>query len=371
MAAARIRRLSGAGDGSEKVALRHAMWRVLGEARDIRVDIQDMLETLDAIDEAAGHVDETLRQALLTEAFAVAQQRFKRSEPEISRRLKIIDEELDKNAELNDRISDHFEQVSNKWERAVDAWPATDAAQLADAPAKAKKVRPLLNQIIFLIGKASIPMRLERHLRQVDVGQPFNFEMAFKDELPDDASITTMLEYLTAHAAKVGGEINVEQRIIVRTSRSWRGIGLSLLAILSAAMLPFSLIALDRWFPNFDAKFFAEGAIPAIVDLYSFILVGAAAHFIIALIKNRNSGNPLVFMEQLRWINSKEGSIVLGVITLWVVTYGTWRILGDTNLGTGFFVGYSADSFVDVILQRFDTAINTTVPRLAKRFAPG
>ncbi len=42
----------------------------------------------------------------------------------------------------------------------------------------------------------------------------------------------------------------------------------------------------------------------------------------------------------------------------------------SSDRDTAFFAGYSFDSFIDIILTRFDTSVNTATDKIRKRLAP-
>jgi hypothetical protein len=343
-----------------------ALNRVLAEARDIRVDVQDLIEVLDQIDAASEETDEGVRNKKLQIAHVVAQQRYEQSRPQIETRLGTIEEVLNSDPDVNERLSDAFERVGNKWERTMAAWPGAHGTKFAEMPDKSRIVRPHLEDIIFLIALVTIPERLNQHLNQLHTGQTLDFRAEFEDELPDDSTRSRILRYLAAHPRVVKGIVDTENFTVQRSAQTTRERFVGIFAILLAALLPYGLMILDRYFPTFDERFFLEDQVGAVLDIYTFVLIGAVAHFVVSLIKDRQARQTLVLGQQVDWLNTRTGAIIASIVALWVVAYGSWRLLGP-NRETAFFLGYSVDSFVDLFLGRFTTAVNQTNPLLAER----
>ena len=345
--------------------------KVLGEARDIRIDVQDLLATLDQIDTAAAISDESLRTPALAEAIHSANQRLGHSAPDIDQRLAAIYSELDTHPDLNDELSDQFEQIGNKWERVNDGWIGGKNALPANAMSISLKVRPFFNDIMYLIAQVTIPPRLEQHLRHKHLGETLVFKDEFEEELPDETMRIRMLTYLQNHSKIVAGQVNVPEQTILRTSDSFMHGGLALFLGLLLGIIPFGIIALDRFFEGFDNTFFKEDEVNDFAKLYAWVLIGASAHFIIALVKSGQSGESLILARQIGWLSTKQGPIVVAVLSLWIISYGAWRGFGgEFDRDTAFFAGYSFDSFIDIILTRFDTSVNTATDKIRKRLAP-
>ena len=197
------------------------------------------------------------------------------------------------------------------------------------------------------------------------------FKDEFEEELPDETMRIRMLTYLQNHSKIVAGQVNVPEQTILRTSDSFMHGGLALFLGLLLGIIPFGIIALDRFFEGFDNTFFKEDEVNDFAKLYAWVLIGASAHFIIALVKSGQSGESLILARQIGWLSTKQGPIVVAVLSLWIISYGAWRGFGgEFDRDTAFFAGYSFDSFIDIILTRFDTSVNTATDKIRKRLAP-
>jgi hypothetical protein len=335
-------------------------WRdAWGDLRVIRVDAQDLWRTAKDFDQAAAITDAALRADQVQKAHAAFKQRYDHAAPDITARIVTVQGLLNQYPDLDDQMSDDVARIGNAWERVADAWSGVDPTRLDESLATMTDLRQQLSDMVYAVGMITIPSRLRDHLAQRDTGQTLNFHDTFGDELLDDDMEKRILRYL-ANVNTVPGEIDVEHGTILTTVATPGGIARVLAGIVLLAVLPFVLLAVNNVYPNVeDLIGIPEGRLPDLMKSYLLVLIGAAAHFTINLIKAQRAGQTLVIGQRLRWISARLGQIGLSIVSLWIVAYGAFRLLGpDFIAPTMFVVGYSWDSFFDLFLDRFTVAVN-------------
>ena len=103
--------------------------------------------------------------------------------------------------------------------------------------------------------------------------------------------------------------------------------------------------------------------------MYFFILIGGLAHLAVNTLKEVRSGetsNPLLMQDWLLWVQVNLGSHIKAIIFLGLALVGFLFIFPTENADwvAAFFIGYAADSFVDLFLQRFETFASTKTKAL-------
>jgi hypothetical protein len=344
----------------------HDVW---GDVRTIRVHAQDLWGTAGSFDEAAALSDGALRAAQLKKAFDSFKLRYSHISDAINAKFATIQGLLDQYPDLDNQMSDDITRMGNAWQRVTDAWNAVDETKLEDSLGRLSDARKQLYEMVFYAGLITIPSRLKGHLSQRDTGQTLNFHEAFGDELIDDAMEKRLLRYL-ANVNVVPGEIDVENGTVVATAATRRGIVSAIAAIGIVSVLPFVLLIADQIIPALENELIGEGNLDDLAKTYLLVLIGAAAHFGINLIKSQRAGQTFIIGQRLRWITARLGQILLSIASLWIISFGAWKLLGEFNPATMFFVGYSWDSLFDLFLNRFTVAVNAANTGISGKLTP-
>ena len=230
---------------------------------------------------------------------------------------------------------------------------------------------PLIRNAIFFIGLLTIPRRLNRWLSLSRNGYYIPFHQVFEDELPDKEDRIKLLNYLAWQPKALwegGGLVDASRGLIYRYSMSpfWRYLSaLELVAILiivaaviyflAPAYLPNSSlnVTIDK-LPSWpiDLTKQNKSSISALL-LWLVLWGGIVVHILVANAKRQQEEElPSIFpiYDAMKLISAKLGDI-LQVISLSVIGFaGAIFIFGDKiNVPDAFLVGYSLDSFVELL----------------------
>lgn len=270
---------------------------------------------------------------------------------------------------------DLLSKIELAWARSLSAWPTFpdagyDAAQLADVAGRVAASRRHLRELITLIGKATIPYRLERWLEDVRVGGQLDFADAFSEELPSARDRREILRFMSAAPAPSLGLIDRATGRVYRISRSrlrqWRSYGAMALVAAAGAALMWVLAVLG---PTWGVNGWPFSDPGELLSAYVFVLAGALLHIIVdALKQERQAGadGGLVALDDVwLWGHVREKSILVVIVALVVVTIGLSAVPGvEMGFLTALFAGYSFDSIIDLVLKRFETFSNAQLTRL-------
>lgn len=339
--------------------------RLLGLVREIRAETQNLLCSLTDLRKKADVVDAAMREQQVQATLAENATLFAYNQEEIRTRVQALRRVLDQNADLHQGCGDEVVKLENCWEHAALGWPRPEQSG-DEILQRAEKTDKQLSNLVRQCGIMTIPHRVNDHLRQLRVGQPLDFHLAFKDELPLLVDRQEVLHYLAAHPKAVEGVVDMERGLIHRTSPSKGRQAVSGGVLVFLPVLGGILLWLATQFfidsPN-------EPAFNAYLLAYIALLAGGVVHILVGAIKQARSGqNLLALSDWWLWLHAKEPSLVWGVIYLWIGFIGllVWQRTALQPL-TAFFVGYSVDSLVDLFLERFNKFAASSVEAVKAR----
>lgn len=345
------RSLLNSGKGEEK--RKGEEERLLCYVRDIRVVAQDILSELEHLK------NKSLATVDIRESSEVLTKSYNR----IDGYLKELRNILSSCSQLCDQVGDEITKIESLWERVKLYLPSDlSCIQPPDLLDKISKAEPLLKKIVYHCCLITIPSRVNQHLQHLRVGNSLNFHETFEDELPDEKDRIELLKYLRSHPTFVGGIVDVENGLIYRASpkrwRRWVSILLVIFFAAVGAVVSWGLILLAD-IPIDLGRF---------LKLYLFVIIGGIAHIGVDALKEIRAGEETLpaLGDVFMWIHVKEASVIAGVITLLCVFLGMIVWVKDVNVMTAFLVGYSADSFMDLFLQRFSKAVSARTTTLRK-----
>jgi hypothetical protein len=352
--------------------------RLFAVLRDLQVEAQNIVQLLDDIELKSKSADAQARPQIMQATILSSSRIYDPNKAQISELISTCRQMLEQETVLHAWYGDKFTEIENLWERADQDW--------IDWSKKARKTQPNGDEILAQISQTkqwldaleyrcselTVPDRVNQKLRYLKDGNALDFNGEFKQELPNEDRLKALLSYIHSHPLLIeGGTVNVEQGAIYRTSRSLRQrIGLPL--ILIAAAFGIGLVInggmyglgwlLKRYelpttgWPILDTQTFISASV-----MYLFILIGGVAHLVVNALKEVRSGqtsNSLVLKDWLLWVQINKGPLIKAIMFLGAALIGFLFTFGTDESGgwlTAFLVGYTADSFVDLFLKRFET----------------
>ena len=336
-----------------------AIPRFFGHLLEVRAEVQNLLESMGRLRQAATLADADARAAELGAALAEGDAIDRRNRAKIAGLLGRLRAILEGEARLYQWCADQIIHVENCWERAeyhldrlralIAEGRASDVAVLSAAI----EVKARLERMIFLAAYLTIPQRVNEHLSQLRIGQALDFHRDFADELPEAGDRLKMLQTMRSHPNQIHGVVDVERGLIykaaARRSRQALSLGLQV-ALLGAGVGVFAgLPALGAW-PELGDR-------GVLVERYLFVALGALLHLSMSTLKQRRRGGEgelSALDDFLLWIHVREVSIAWTVLSVWVGAIGLSFVQPSASPEAALIVGYSLDSFIDVFLLRFE-----------------
>lgn len=327
----------------------HRLYALL---RDIREDLLGLKRTVANMSKASA-TDAAVAAALDNQ---VQSSQTNQSSPSIDDRLAQARRALDSNDELADHWSAEVTHVANLWDSAKTAWRSRQIT--------ADESMQKLDDMIDTIENVTVPPRVRYILEQLRVGGAMDFNAEFKDEITSEATRTRMLTSLNNHPITVPGIVDVAAGIIIKASpHAWRRAAswLGILLVMAAAFAAAATTA--HWVDTLQI-----GKVPAGAADHTYVLAvasayaGAIFHVLISMLKQYRSASaaPNRTFTALGnftiWVNVHETYLMLYALAIPIAAYALILTTGTINLVTVFFLGYSIDSVLDVLLNRFDTA---------------
>ena len=298
--------------------------------------------------------------------------RLERNCQEITAVMSEVSALLERSARLYSAWGDVVSRIQLAWENAAADWAQVGEEQVKDRARRLARIVEALESIIYDCGLATIPARITSHLRLLPIGGALQFRDAYADELPTAELRHRFLRYLANYPGYVYGLIDVDGERILRASpKAWRR-GLTLPLTAALALGGFLLVYLACYLGDvahlpdwpFDGKRLGEH-----LTGYAYLLLGALAHVVINLLKQDRaaSRSSEALSDWILRIHVRETSYYISAVSLWLGSFAmAFLFKGHIDWKTAFFVGYSYDSFIDLFLQRFETAAATSQAAIQK-----
>ncbi len=351
--------------------------RFMGLIRDVRVEAQNIAKSIADIKKACELTDKKVRDQELKASLEHNLKIFNYNKSQVQNRITELRNLAEANSQIYDLHGDEIVILENLWERIVLNLPSSSTSDAATVLSVMPKLEADLRELIFQAGYATIPPRLNQHLKQLRPGRTLDFHGTFEDELPNREDRVKILQMLYQHPLAVEeGIIDVENGVVYRASknpsRRLASFGLIVATFLAGIGIIFALanlgssLNLENWPVN--ANRFTE-----LLVGYLFITIGGAVHIGIDVLKQARANKSQSFLaieDMVLWIHVKELSIIAGVASLIVGIVGLALLTQKIDWATAFFVGYSIDSFVDLFLQRFTKTVATNTDAIKQSLTP-
>ena len=290
-------------------------------------------------------------------------------------RLAEVREIVQRDDAIYSAYGDVVARLEASWEEALASWPPDGeterAAYIAQIARRLLKLVAALDAIVYDCGLVTLPSRISTHLTLMPIGGSLSFREAYADELPRPEDQHRFLQYLDLYPGFVEGLVDVENGCIYRADPRSRRRALSLVWTAGIALSGFLLIALARLLGDsmtltewpFTAARFQE-----LMTGYFFLLLGAAGHIVVNLLKQdrAGAGSTRGLWGWLLRIHVKEGSFMLSAVSLALAPIAMAFFFKSVDWKTAFFFGYSYDSFLDLFLQRFEGMVSSASESMKK-----
>jgi len=260
--------------------------------------------------------------------------------------------------------------IEHEWARVAPNWPACpESRQPLDVYTmltQIEEVEQILCQVVIHVEKLTLPDRVNNQLKLMRIGQAIDFQAEYSDEIPTLQAQTLALNYLYDHPLLVQGIVDVEKGLIYHISPNPVRRAASIIGNLLAVILFFTLVWLFYSFHVFLANLTLERLLMA----YTSVMIGSIAHYAVNAVKqfHTNQGKTFTVVgDGLRWFHVKEVPVFLSILTLFVGFLGIVFLNLGIDLWTAFFAGYSIDSVIDLVLQRFADVSSTRLDTLKTR----
>jgi hypothetical protein len=323
----------------------------LGELRDVRAEIVRLDGVLRAI--IAGGEVPAVRL------------------PDAARLAARVDAVEQSSDTLKAQRGDELRYMINALLDAADHWPSAAAPE--NAAAQAAVAAADLSRALVQAARITLPDRLRQHLTQLHVGEALDFEREFADELPEPAQRAEILSWLASHPRAVDGIVDPVKGLIWPASSNravrlatWLAPGVTVAAV-AAALWALTLPGGDWPFAD-DGKAMAVGFLVA--------MLGVIAHFLVSIVKHRQSAEPggsYAAGRWLLWLHVNWVSLCLQVLSPLIVTVGLVLLGAELetrqDYATFFLAGYGADSLAAAFVSRLDAAAESAAKTLQAKAA--
>jgi len=242
--------------------------------------------------------------------------------------------------------------------------------------------RPQMSRVIVVTASYTIPNRLNEWLAQTRVGRTLNFKSLFVNELPGETERKEVLRQIDEAPGGINGIVDLATGTVVAISPKQSRRRLSYLletaTLILGGVMTYFVIGLAKGYLIVDSKGIhavdnaAETALTTLVTILFAFVGGAGLHFIVNLLKARQgavgSSQWATVDDWLLWVHAREMRIITSFVGLWFVFGGLVFIYPSPSLDAlaAFFAGYSFDSLIDLVVNRFDAFATPQIKKVAE-----
>jgi hypothetical protein len=342
-------------DGSERgldAAIIQLFRQVMQNARDALTSIDDLKKMVE------------LNTADLE---AASEREFK----QYDRNAAQLDEQIVSLIQMTDAdpafdVGDQVTLIQDAWSRAKDVMPA--AAAFASDPVAASVAKDLdiaknhVSNVHFLAARMSAPAQVRQYVDEMRPGNTVSIHEILKEDIPDKAQRDELIVYMKTAHISIPGIIDVATGTVTRyeTRRSALWVSLIVVFLLAVAVPVLALFASLFWPAQLDGVATREQAstfFPIVIGVW----LGAAVHVAVDILKTRKGPRPdyIASVDDFKfYVNSHAISIVISLALLIAVAIGVAYLAPQLGFGGSFFAGYSADSFFDLFIGRFEKVVD-------------
>jgi hypothetical protein len=324
----------------------------------IMQNARDAGKTIDAL-KLSITIDQALRAALVAREF----KQFERNSAQMDGQIAVANTLADANPAFN--AGDQVDLIEDAWTRAKDFMPEAsdfDSAEVKNSVvASLDSAKAEVNEVHFLAARVALPSQVKGYVLELRPGNSLSLNELLAEDVPDKDQRQRVIAYLATARSGIPAIIDIGTGMAVRYDPRKVGWTWARILLLTIGIPLLAFIATLVWPQLTQVHFIATPAqVSSFFPILIGVWIGAGAHLVVDVIKTRNSPRPLASVDDIsKFVNSKEISILIGLLVLVVVAVGTAALGASLGPGGAFFVGYSADSFADIVLSRFDKAVST------------
>jgi hypothetical protein len=194
------------------------------------------------------------------------------------------------------------------------------------------------------------------------------FDKVFAEDVPDPKERKEILAWLiSAPETFPDAYISPTTGKIYRTSAKSSAIAWSYLLFVVTLVVGAGILVAAAYLTAFGLS---ANDVPTLLWAFGGVVLGAIIHMVVDIWKASDTEAGLFDELGLRgyilWGHSREGQIWKALALLFIGPLVMFVVLKDTNPLTGFFVGYSFDSVLDLALKRFDKALSAGTASVTK-----
>lgn len=252
---------------------------------------------------------------------------------------------------------DYSVHIAN--ERALLGADWTEAFSTTPDTRILRKITERLDRIVFFCASLTVTPRLNDILSNMRVGQTITFEAAIGDELPQSPELRDALckEIIDQDGVLAYGFVDRDQRVIYRVARTVAARWWSILwvCLVLASGLGLVVVACHQ---NLGPGWpFTKTMQPDLIKKYVCLIFGAILHFAVQGIRVGSGESTSLTRPSyswVTWLNAHETQMLQAAASL-VIIFGFMSFAGRSvfTWTTAFFAGYSFDSLIDLVLDRF------------------
>ncbi|HEU5063091.1 MAG TPA: hypothetical protein VFT79_08085 [Solirubrobacterales bacterium] len=342
--------------------------RFFSKVRTIRADAKALLVQLKQLEEAAKNQDGSRPDSNLTKELQRADRAL--SQKKLDERLREV-EKIEADFPHLEIYGDCFGEVRNAVRQVSADWPKMGSADLTAITKGIERSSKALQEVVLGCYRLTIPKDVERSLGDLSIGKSLDFDLKYKEEIPDEKVREEILAALSQR--RIGGWVDLKAGLIYRVSpqRSVRVLTYlaPLLAVAAAVLLLIGIANLKHLGIDLPGTHLDDAK--ALVGAFLLVLGGAVIHLVVENVKQfQMDAAPIVAISNLLdWMHLRWAGISLMAVPLVVVTIGMRMAVDSTpdQVATYILAGYSADSIAGVFLTRFDSSASASAKKLIKR----
>lgn len=298
---------------------------------------------------------------------------FARNRPQIHDLLARLQADVEADESVRDNYGLEITQLDNLWENLQAGLTPHDAAVAPPAAGIISAEVKRLNRALLTIGYITVPSRLNQHLDNYRPGQVLDFNREFADELPTEELRREMLDYLYGQPEAINGIVDPDQGTVTRVSeKGWR----RAISIVGALLLAAVVVAICALLGERAAPLLAEGVDGGdLAKAAVFVLLGMLGHILVGVLKDlRRAATDrrrrfASIGNWVLWAHAHEVDVVAAIIIAGVLAYAIGGIQGQQDVLALLAVGYAGDSFVEILLPKFEKGVQERTEKVKKLVA--
>lgn len=328
---------------------------LVAHLEDLLADVEFLLQLLEKVRSKLDLMDAEARAKELALTVVEVAPKFRNNLEQIATYVVNARKAIEDDPESRMYFTGSLTRLENELEKIGDVLPGAEALTAG----RLDEIKSSLIDIRSYAGVTSFPTMVQEALSQISPGAAFDFHAKFSRLLPLERDRQSRLEYLQLHPRRYNGVVDVAEGYVYRVSpHAWRQKA-SFWYILASALLGYGIIyALIQASPLLGLPDFQPSRLGELFRAYTVALMGGIVHLTISFLKQERSKNRKFYWgpsDWLLWIHVRESAFLRSVLSFQIVMIGAAMTIESIDTPTAFFLGYSFDSILDTVFQRFET----------------